>query len=102
MFLANLEYRGRRHNAYKIPCNFYIKLTLRALKLEEQKGLDTLVVQAVNNNCFSFSLKGVVNAQTIYLNSIFARRKFKELDVEKNNPWIMLVNTIIRVNLTRL
>lgn len=50
---------------------------------------------------FGFTTKSSKH-KAINLSSIFARMKFKELDVERNHSWIMLVNSIIHANLTHI
>lgn len=69
------------------------------LKFEEQKELETLVVQTINNGDFFFKRKAL-NIIIACLNSIFARGKFKELDEKKYNLWIMLLNSTQHANLT--
>jgi len=54
-------------------------LTLTTLKLEEQKELETLVVQAVNDKNTSLLGKSLTY-EVFNLSSIVAKLKFKELD----------------------
>ena len=52
------------------------------LQFEESKELDTLVFQTFKNSCSSFKFNFIeaLKKQTVNLNSIIARLKFKGLD----------------------
>ena len=58
-------------------------LTVFRLKFEYQKELETLVVQKPSMLPITLNLLSFFNVKIGYLNSTFARMKFKELDEGK-------------------
>lgn len=63
------------------------------LKYKYQRGLETLVVYTLNNECQFFKL---ANARTFCLKSKAARAKFKEIGGSLDKWWNMWFNSIIR------
>lgn len=63
------------------------------LKYKYRRGLETLVVYTLNNECQFLKL---ANARTFCLKSKAARAKFKEIGGSLDKWWNMWFNSIIR------